>query len=64
MTRRGEGEGEWEGEGKGEREESANRENGRERLPSLPKPPTFFLPSNPRRLSMPATQAIKKVEIF
>ena len=40
MTRRGEGEGE--GEGKGKREKSANRENGRERLPSLPNPPSSF----------------------
>ena len=52
------------GGGEGGEGESANRENGRERLPSLPNPPTFFLPSNPRPLSMPATQAIKKVEIF
>ena len=39
MTRRGR---EGEGEGKGEREKSAKRENGRERLPSLPNPPSSF----------------------
>ena len=58
MTRRGEG-----GEGGGEGGEGEKREKGKWKR-ALTLSPQSPIPSNPRLLSMPATQAIKKVEIF
>ena len=62
MTRRGEGEGE--GEGKGEREKARTGIMEESAYPLSPIPLPRSIPSNPRLLSMPNTQAIKKVEIF